>query len=55
MDNDFIINRLIYFVVGTMFFVIVLVITGRKYRLSEEKLLQKVSNTFAFKKIKIEN
>lgn len=52
-DDPIIINNLIHFIGGTIFFIIVFIINRKKHRANEKKLLQKVSNTFALQKNKI--
>lgn len=52
MNSSFIIDNLIYFISGTIFFLVVSAITGKKYRANEKKVLQKISNDFSFQKNK---
>jgi len=50
--NSIIIDNLISFIGGTIFFIIVFIINRKKHKANEKRLLQKVSNTFAFQENK---
>lgn len=51
-NNPIIIDKLIYFIGGVIFFIIVFVISRKKHRANEKELLQKVSNAVTLKKNK---